>query len=89
MSEVMSLLSGPKMIEDLDQGFTYNNNSQSYPARFSANAIHFDGIKANSGFPKINQRIKGLPDSLKLLAMGMRIPTICVISAFIYVSQDP
>jgi hypothetical protein len=88
MSEVMSLLLGPKMIDDLDQGFTYNKNSQPYTARFSANAIPFDVSKVHSGFAEISQWIKSLSDSLKLLAMGMRIPTICVISAFIYVSQD-
>jgi hypothetical protein len=89
MSEVMSLSLGPKMVDDLDQGFTYDKNSQSYTAIFSANTVAFDGSKANRGFPEISEYIKSLPDSLNLLAQGMSIPTICVISSFIYVSKDP
>src|SRR5450756_415325 len=89
MSEVMSLSLGPKMVDDLHQGFTYDKNSQSYTAIFSENAIAFDGSKSNSGFPEISDCIKSLPDSLKLRAQGMSIPTICAISGFIFVSKDP
>jgi hypothetical protein len=89
MSEVMSLSLGPKMVDDLDQGFTYDKNSQSYTAIFSANAIAFHGSKANRGFLEISECIKNLPDSLRLLAQGMSIPTICAISGFIYVRKDP
>ena len=76
------------MTYDLDQGFTCDKNSQSYTARFSANAIPFDGSKANRGFLEISEWIKSLPDSLKLLALGMSLPTICAISVFIYVSKS-
>ena len=79
----MSLSSGQK-----DQGFPYVKTGQSYTAKFSVNIFDFNSSKANDCFPEITEWIKNLPDSLRLLAQGMSIPTICALSIFIYVSKD-
>ncbi|KAH7354879.1 cytochrome P450 [Rhexocercosporidium sp. MPI-PUGE-AT-0058] len=41
--------------------------------------------KANNGFPEISEWINNLPDSLKLLALGMNIPMVCAVSVSIYI----
>ena len=77
------------MVDDLDQGLTFDTDSQSYTAIFSGNRIAFNGSKLNRGFLEISDCVMRLPSYLSLLVQGMSIPTICAISGFIYVSRDP